>query len=855
MPPDETDNLIQRNRSLELELRHKRAILASSVDFAIIATTPQGIVTDWNAGAETCFGWTADEMCGDTAERFFTPEDRTQDRIRTEMRLALAEGRASDERWHLRKDGSRFWASGEMMPLRGPDGEHQGFLKIVRDRTNEHLGRAALHEAESNLRLAQEVGGVGVFSVDRDGMLRGSPTFMQIFGLTGQETAPARQVEALIVAEDQHLVSTTESRAAGRALGDVVYRINRADTGELRWISRRGEVQCDDDGHMLRFIGTARDVTEERAATELLAESERQARSFADERDFITRLMVDTRRLSDPDAVLRLAAEALGQRLGANRVGFYRLAGEGYVRYRPGWTDGTMPALVGTHPTDQFGARVEHQRRSGETLLFSDSRSDAMGGLTEFAEQGVLSGICLSIFESGKWQGGLFIHHAAVRAWTANQAALAREVAEVTWLAVERAEALIRMEGRINQQDETLGQVATELREQADRRAAAEHQLRQLQKMEAVGQLTGGIAHDFNNMLAVVIGGLNLLQRRLSQGDTDVGKYVDAAMEGATRAASLTQRLLAFARQAPLAPEPVDANRLVKGLSDLLTRTIGEAVQLEIVLGAGLWKTFADHNQLENVLVNLAVNARDAIADGGKLTIETANAHIDANYAQQYDIEPGQYVLICVTDTGTGMSSDTMAKAFDPFFTTKAVGKGTGLGLSQAFGFIRQSGGNLKVYSEVGHGTTFKIYLPRFYGAAELPERRERSQTVKGGNPGEVVMVVEDEPRMREFTVEALRELGYTVVHAASGVEALAMIEAGQAFDLLLTDIVMPEMTGRQLADRVSPLLPQARIVYMTGYTRNAVVHNGVIDPGTNFLPKPFGLDQLALMVRKVLDS
>ena len=691
MTSDELDRLRRHATSLEAELHQKRAILASSVDFAIVATNQDGRITDWNSGAERIFGWTVEEMCGRTADCFFTPEDRAEGRVETEMRLASQEGRASDERWHLRKDGGRFWASGEMMPLTGAEGQPLGFLKVLRDRTEEREARIALHEAETSLRRAQEVGGVGVFSVDEQGMLRGSDTFVGIYGVPWRELIPAQELERLILAEDLHLVSTAASRADGSASEEAVYRIRRADTSELRWISRRGKFERDGDGTVLRFVGTVRDVTDEREARRLLEQSSSQARAFAAERDFIIHLIAQQRNLTDPDAVLRLSAEALGRRLRANRVGFYRLAGVGEVRYRPGWTDGTMLPLVGTQPTDQFGARVEQQRRSGETLVFNDTRNDPVGGLAEFVELGVLSGICLSIFDDGHWRGGLSIHHASVRAWTADEVALAREVAELTWLAVERAEAVIRMAGRIGQQDEALGRVATELREQTDGRAVAETQVRQLQKMEAVGQLTGGIAHDFNNMMAIVIGGLSLMERRLERGDTDVGKYLDAAMDGATRAATLTQRLLAFSRQAPLAPEPIDANRTISGLSDLIGRTIGEQVQLQTVLSAGLWKTQADPNQLENVLVNLAVNARDAMPNGGKLTIETNNAHADAAYARQYEIEEGQYVLICVTDTGTGMTPEVLERAFDPFFTTKPVGKGTGLGLSQAFGFVRQS--------------------------------------------------------------------------------------------------------------------------------------------------------------------
>ena len=399
--------------------------------------------------------------------------------------------------------------------------------------------------------------------------------------------------------------------------------------------------------------------------------------------------------------------------------------------------------------------------------------------------------------------------------------------------------------------NETLdGRVAEAVAEQAKAEAA----LRQSQKMEAIGQLTGGIAHDFNNMLSVVIGGLDLLQRRLQRGDTDVDRYIDGAMEGAERAAALTQRLLAFSRQQPLAPAAIDSNRLVAEMFELLTRTLGETITVETVLTEDLWKAKADPSELENVILNLAVNARDAMPEGGRLLIETCNIEVDADHAIDAEIESGQYVMLAVSDTGVGMTPEVIAKAFDPFFTTKPVGKGTGLGLSQVFGFVRQSGGQVRIYSEVGHGTTFKIYLPRFWGA-ETPARLRAAAQPRGGEAHEVILVVEDEQRVRNYSVEALRELGYSVVHAANGAQALEIIRSGQAIDLLFTDIVMPEMTGRQLADQAIALRPGLKLIYTTGYTRNAVVHGGVIDPGVNFLAKPFGIRQLGGLVRAVLDE
>ncbi len=379
--------------------------------------------------------------------------------------------------------------------------------------------------------------------------------------------------------------------------------------------------------------------------------------------------------------------------------------------------------------------------------------------------------------------------------------------------------------------------------------------MRQLQKMDAVGQLTGGIAHDFNNMLAIIIGGLNLVQRRLARGDRDVQKFVDAAMDGAMRAANLTHRLLAFSRQQPLQPEPLSANDLVSGLSELLRRTIGETVALETVLAGGLWKTTVDPSQLENAVLNLAVNARDAMPDGGKLTIETANTHLDDDYAMEHGVASGQYVLVAVSDTGTGMTPDVIAKAFDPFFTTKEIGKGTGLGLSQAYGFVRQSHGHIKIYSEVGHGTTFKVYLPRYLGEAVATARAAPVAGAHGGCPEEIILVVEDEDRVRLISVDALRELGYTVVHASSGTEALDLLRSHPDVTLLFTDIVMPGMTGRQLADAVKQRHPNVKVLFTTGYTRNAVAHNDILDPGTHLLTKPFSLEQLALKTREVLDA
>ncbi|WP_245515548.1 PAS domain-containing hybrid sensor histidine kinase/response regulator [Rhizobium deserti] len=386
-------------------------------------------------------------------------------------------------------------------------------------------------------------------------------------------------------------------------------------------------------------------------------------------------------------------------------------------------------------------------------------------------------------------------------------------------------------------------------------KTAAESALHQAQKIEALGHLTGGVAHDFNNMLAVVIGGLNMAQRRIARGNVeDVPKLLAAAMDGATRAATLTQRLLAFSRQQPLSPEPVDANKLVANMAEILNSTLGEIIDKETVLAAGLWRTKADANQLENSVLNLAVNARDAMPEGGKLTIETANTHIDEAYASQNDMTPGQYVMIAVTDTGTGMPPDIIKKAIDPFFTTKPVGKGTGLGLSQVFGFAKQSGGHFKIYSEVGQGTTMKIYLPRDYGTEEVNER-VRNDSLPHSVGSELILLVEDDASVREVHTRMLEELGYGVLAVENPLAALEQLERRADITLLFTDIVMAPMNGRKLADQARINRPNLPVVFTTGYTRNAVVHNGVLDPGVIFLQKPTTLGELARKIREAIDQ
>jgi signal transduction histidine kinase/CheY-like chemotaxis protein len=383
-------------------------------------------------------------------------------------------------------------------------------------------------------------------------------------------------------------------------------------------------------------------------------------------------------------------------------------------------------------------------------------------------------------------------------------------------------------------------------------RQAAEAQVRQMQKTEALGQLTGGIAHDFNNMLSVIVGSLDLARRRMTTDVARAQAYIDQALDAAQRAASLTARLLAFARAQPLSPAPCDPNSLVGGMSELLRQTLGEDTRLETVLAGGVWGVFIDPSQLENAILNLCVNARDAMADGGRLTIDTSNAHLDDAYVlENPEVTAGQYVVICVTDTGAGMPADVAARAFDPFFTTKEVGRGTGLGLSQVYGFMKQSGGHVKIYSEVERGTTIKLYLPRWMGAAAPATAARPKPGRLEARHNEVVLVAEDDPRVRAITVSDLEEFGYTVRQAANGQEALDLLDG--TVDLLFTDMVMPGMDGPQLAEEAVRRRPKLKVLFTTGYARNALIHNGALAGGAPVLPKPFTIDQLGVKVAEVL--
>ena len=771
---------------------------------------------------------------------------------------------------HVWEDGHSAWVDIRAFP------HPEGLAIFYRDITARKAYEEALQlAAEATAKEGAERAAIlsqleeGVIVTDAQGQIVFvNDAAARLHGVKRLDVAPDEYAETYhLLTEDGDPYPPLElplARAVltGESIVDARWRINRPDGTQVRAIGSAKPIITHGQINIGAVL-TVRDDTERAAAEDELREASQRL-------EILNRTGASLAAELDLERVVQMVTDAGVELSGAQFGAFFyntlNEAGEAYMLFtlsgaeRSAFEGFGMPRATAIfQPTFQGEGVI----RSDDILLDPRYGHNAPHQGMPKGHMPVRSYLAVPVVSrSGAVIGGLFFGHAqpgrfnerheGLMIGIAAQAAIAMDNAALYQTAQRDLSERRRAEEQLRHLNETLEQrVADEVAE----RTHAEEALRQSQKMEAVGQLTGGIAHDFNNMLAVVIGSLDLLSRRIEPDDARARRYVDAAADGARRAALLTQRLLAFSRQQPLRPEPINLNKLVSGMSDLLHHSLGGDVRLETVLAGGLWRTHADPNQLENVILNLAVNARDAMQDGGRLTIETANAHLDGRYAQSHlGVPAGQYVLLAVSDTGAGMPAEIIAKAFDPFFTTKEVGKGTGLGLSQVYGFVKQSGGHVKIYSEPGEGTTVKVYLPRLLSVdADIPQN-EKGSLIPYGDAQEVVLVVEDEPAVRQFSTDALGELGYRVLAADGAAAALRLLDAHPEIALLFTDVIMPDVNGRKLADEARRRRPALKVLFTTGYTRNAVVHNGVLDPGVELLGKPFTIEELAAKVREVLD-
>ena len=868
--------------------------------------------------------------------------------IDREMRLAREKGSGADDRWHLRKDGSRVWVSGEMLPMRESDGTLSGYCKVMRDRTDAHLEAERHKENEARWR--------GVFENLVEGMVLGEVV----------RDAEGRVVDWRYLdvnAAWEAMVGLPRAQALGRTIREIIPGVEDAwieefgrvvDTGvPLHFEDQVGGWDRWYEGNVFRlggdrFVVTFFNITErvgrERRRTALLELNDR----FRD--------------VEDPSTIHTLLGEVVGRGLGAGRVGYGTLADDGETfTVERDWAAPGFPSLAGSYRMEHYGLYARDLRR-GDTVVIDDVRQDTRTAPNAEAMKSISVGslVNVPVVEGGRTVAILYVNDAGPRAWTKEEVAFAREAAERTRVVIERrrAERALRdfasslerqVEERTRERDRlwrlsrdlfviadvdgrwisvnpacstvlgwseaeligrasewlehpddrkrsrqvvqtlgvgeplnrfdirlrtkageyrwvswtvtpsdgflfAIGRDVTADREQAAEQSRLEEQLRQSQKMEAVGQLTGGIAHDFNNLLTGITGALDLMQRRIGQGRTaDVERYVGLAMSSANRAAALTHRLLAFSRRQTLDPRPVDGNALVGSMEDLLRRTLGERIHLHFALARDLWLTHCDPHQLENAVLNLCINARDAMPDGGRLTVETTNATLDARAARERGMRAGDYVAFCVSDTGTGMPPEVIAKVFEPFFTTKPIGQGTGLGLSMIHGFARQSGGQVRIYSELGQGTTMRIYLPRHRGEGDRLPTEVQNEAPRAA-AGETVLIIDDEATVRTLVAEVLGELGYAAVEAHDGSSGLAVLRSNARVDLLVTDVGLPGgMSGRQVADAARALRPDLKVLFITGYAENAAVGNGHLDPGMHLLTKPFAMEALAVKVRAII--
>ncbi|MCJ2012643.1 PAS domain S-box protein [Methylobacterium sp. J-076] len=947
----------------EAETRH-RQILDSAIDYAMVTMDLDGLVTGWSAGAEAILGWSEAEMRGRPARVFFTDEDDAEGIPEREMKGAREEGRGNDERWHVRKDGSRFFALGEMMPLHADDGGHVGYLKILRDRTGQRLSADALQRQTDLLRTVTDHISEGVLQLDLDGIV----TFANrtAHALLGWD-------EGTLVGQDLHEAAHhhhPDGRPFPSSECDFVRAIRKGETLRRRdgtFFRHDGtpiEVICSNapvfgGGNLVGAVLTVSDVTDrrldERRLRDMNAELERRVaeRQAAEARQRFLLDLTDTlREQGGPRGRMQAAVDALGRYIGASRVG-YGFVGEDGVSVTLGteYVDG-VSALADTYPLDAFGPGNIANLRAGRTSVYADVEAypDTAGlGMGAF---GIAAIVAVPQVHEGRLRSVVYVNQREPRAWTADEVSLVEEVAARIWDAVER----VRAQGALRALNETLAAQVAERTKERDRiwqvsqdmlgvadangvwvsinpawhsilgwerheiigktsewlehpddrertraevarlaaggltlafenrfrardgdyrtlswtavpvegmlycvsrdvtlekeRAAnllqAEEALRQSQKLEAVGQLTGGVAHDFNNLLTVIKSSTDLLKRP-DLSEERRGRYIGAISDTVERAAKLTGQLLAFARRQALRPEVFDVGRSVRAIGEMVGTLTGARISVSIHVGDEPCHIRADPSQFDTALVNMAVNARDAMDGEGRLDIAVDAVGV-VPVLRSHPAQVGDFVRIALTDTGSGIPADQVDRIFEPFFTTKGVGQGTGLGLSQVFGFAKQSGGEILVESEVGRGTTFALYLPRVAAGAVRVEQATDEDAVVDGR-GARVLVVEDNRDVGTFSTQTLQELGYGTHWVENADEALAALAVKpDTYDVVFSDVIMPGMNGVELAREIARLHPGLPVVLTSGYSHVLAQES---DHGFELLQKPYSVEALSRILRQ----
>ena len=747
-----------------------------------------------NKTYETWFNRPRSEIVGRRVDEVMSPEMYAA--RRSNLERALTGEKVSYEAEFPRSDGLAF-TEVTHVPHRDASGRVLGVYVVVTDVTQRKLSERAIAESEARFRAIANSAPVPMWVTGADDRREFvNQAYLDFFGGSYEE-ALALDWRKALHPDDLPRILREEPRIQTSVKSVTVEARFRRGDGQWRWLRAESQPRWSHTGEHVGFIGVAYDVTDAKRAQEEL-----------------TRLNETLERRAEQRTAELAASEALVRTFFQHSPECHAVLVEDAGSFRFQEINPAMARLFGMTRDKVIG-------RSPEEILGPERAADLYRDLEA----------CLRDGGPHRYERS---HYG--------------RIVEAVAAAVASGNGEAR-------------RVVVSARDVSERRRL-EEQLRQAQKMEALGQLTGGVAHDFNNMLTLMLGGLDTIDRLLVQlppapAKARIERAKDMALQGVQRARGLTGRLLAFSRRQALAPQPVDANALVGGISDLLQRTLGEPISLKTILPDGIWNAYVDPNQLESALVNLALNARDAMPRGGKLIIETANRRLDANEVAAFaeHVEPGEYVTITVMDTGVGMDAETLARAFDPFFTTKEVGKGTGLGLSQVYGFCRQSGGHVQLESEPGRGTTVKMILPRQAAPSLGFAERNRAELDRPGGR-ESILLVEDDDGVRAYAMEALRELGYRVAEASSGKAALNVLDSAPKLDLLLTDVVMPgDYNGRELAEEATKRRPGLRVLYMTGYSRDAIMRDGRLDPGVHLLGKPFSMEELAAKVRDRLDA